>query len=149
MSMGERLREERERLNLNQPKFAAIAGTTKQTLFSWEIGKTAPDGFQIAALATGGVDVLYVLTGTRTPVIPSFDTAEQVLLENYRRCSPEGQANLLQTAVLLAAGVASAVKKAPRNAANVDMAGMEMHSSGAGAVQVGYAGGKVLIKKGG
>lgn len=65
MPIGARLREERERLGLSQPKFAAIAGTTKQTLFSWETGKTAPDGFQMALFADAGVDVLYVLTGRR------------------------------------------------------------------------------------
>jgi transcriptional regulator with XRE-family HTH domain len=65
MPIGERLREERARLGMNQPQFAAIAGTTKQTLFSWESGKTAPDAGQIAALAHGGVDVLYVITGER------------------------------------------------------------------------------------
>lgn len=63
MTIGERLRKERERLGLSQPKFAALASTTKQTLFSWETGKTAPDGFQFEALATAGVDVLYILTG--------------------------------------------------------------------------------------
>lgn len=65
MSIGERLREERDRLGHSQPKFAAIAETTKQTLFSWETGKTAPDGNQLAAFAAAGVDVLYVLTGDR------------------------------------------------------------------------------------
>jgi transcriptional regulator with XRE-family HTH domain len=63
MSIGERLREERERLGMTQPAFAAIAGTTKQTLFSWETGKTAPDASQLSALAASGVDVLYILTG--------------------------------------------------------------------------------------
>ena len=66
MSIGDRLRSERENLGLSQPKFAAIAGTTKQTLFSWESGKTAPDGFQLSALAAAGADVLYILTGIST-----------------------------------------------------------------------------------
>jgi transcriptional regulator with XRE-family HTH domain len=63
MSLGERLRQERERLGLSQPKFAAIASTSKQTLFSWESGKTAPDGFQLAALRAAGVDISYVVAG--------------------------------------------------------------------------------------
>lgn len=65
MTFGERLREERERLGLSQPKLAAVAGTTKQTLFSWESGKTAPDGFQLGLLTTAGIDVLYIITGQR------------------------------------------------------------------------------------
>jgi transcriptional regulator with XRE-family HTH domain len=62
MTIGNRLREERKRLGMSQPVFAEIASTTKQTLFSWESGKTAPDCFQLAAFASAGVDVLYVLT---------------------------------------------------------------------------------------
>ena len=73
MPIGKRLREERERLGLSQPAFAAVAGTTKQTLFSWETGKTAPDGFQLAALATTGADVLYILTGQRSQPVPPAD----------------------------------------------------------------------------
>jgi hypothetical protein len=38
---------------------------TKQTVFSWESGKTAPSGFQLAALSEKGADVLYIVTGRR------------------------------------------------------------------------------------
>ena len=105
MPIGKRLREERERLGLSQPAFAAVAGTTKQTLFSWETGKTAPDGFQLEALATAGADVLYILTGQRSSAQPAADAAEQVLLDSYRRCSSQARQNLIQTAALLAAGL--------------------------------------------
>ena len=105
MPIGKRLREERERLGLSQPAFAAVAGTTKQTLFSWETGKTAPDGFQLEALATAGADVLYILTGQRSRAQPAHDAAEQVLLDSYRRCSSQARQNLIQTAALLAAGL--------------------------------------------
>jgi transcriptional regulator with XRE-family HTH domain len=63
MTIGERLRQERERLGLSQPKLAGLVNTTKQTVFSWESGKTAPDGFQLSTLAAAGADVLYILTG--------------------------------------------------------------------------------------
>lgn len=65
MSIGQRLKEERKALNMNQTEFSSLAGTTKQTLFSWETGKTAPDAVELAAFAASGVDVLYVLTGER------------------------------------------------------------------------------------
>ncbi|BGE68171.1 helix-turn-helix transcriptional regulator [Pseudomonas aeruginosa] len=106
MPIGARLREERERLGLSQPRFAAIAGTTKQTLFSWETGKTAPDAFQIAALANAGVDVLYVLTGQRQGVPAPAPAQEQeaplapderILLDNYRHSPPDAQAALKAT----------------------------------------------------
>lgn len=108
MGLGERLREERERLGLSQPNFAAIAGTTKQTLFSWESGKTAPDGFLLGAYASAGVDVLYVITGQRSRAVAEVDLLpadERVLVDNYRRCNTDAKRNLIQTSALLSAGM--------------------------------------------
>ncbi len=92
MSLGERLKQERERLGMSQPKFAAIAATTKQTLFSWESGRTAPDGFQLAAIATAGADIRYIVTGERdgpAPEVLSVD--ERELLALYRAASLTGK----------------------------------------------------------
>ena len=107
MTIGERLREERERLGMSQPALAAIAKTTKQTLFSWETGKTAPDGFQLAALNAVGIDVLFVVTGQRSQVIPpqaALPREQQALLNSYALCTATAKKNLLQTAALLASG---------------------------------------------
>lgn len=96
MTIGERLREERERMGLSQPKFAALAGTTKQTLFSWESGKTAPDGFQLAALDAAGADVRYIITGDRdAPPPPVLSPDEHVLLDGYRGLDKKTQKRLL------------------------------------------------------
>lgn len=135
MSIGERLREERNRLGMSQPNFAALAGTTKQTLFSWESGKTAPDGFQMTALSAHGVDLLYVLTGQRTPTAHPADALpedERRLLNGYRLCAPEAKQHLIQSAALLAAGVSSPAA-AP--------GGMNMSNLGDGNVQIGSIGG--------
>ena len=110
MTIGERLREERERLGMSQPAFAAIANTTKQTLFSWETGRTAPDGFQLAALNATGVDVLFVVTGQRSQVIPpqaALPREQQALLNSYALCTAPAKKHLLQTAALLASGAQS------------------------------------------
>lgn len=107
MSIGKRLREERERLGFSQPAFAAIAGTTKQTLFSWETDKTAPDAAQLAELAIGGTDVLYVLIGQRSQAIPpqqALPRDKQALLNSYDMCETAEKKHLLQTAALLASG---------------------------------------------
>lgn len=144
MTVGERLREERERMGLSQPKFAAIAGTTKQTLFSWETGKTAPDGFQLAALAAAGADALYVVTGERNPAKPSLDAAEQVLLDSYRRCNTQARQNLIQTAALLAAGLP--IEKKPRSTASKASLDNSQHSVGDNAIQIGSVTGKARIK---
>ena len=86
MPIGVRLREERERLGMSQPKFAAIAQTTKQTLFSWETEKTEPTASQLAAFADAGVDAVYILTGQRAgaAVAERLPPDEQLLLDAYR-----------------------------------------------------------------
>ena len=100
MPIGKRLCEERERLGLSQPAFAAVAGTTKQTLFSWETGKTAPDGFQLAALATTGADVLYILTGQRAggasapPPPRAVSEGDRILLDNFHAAPAQVQAGV-------------------------------------------------------
>lgn len=63
--IGERLKEERDRLGLTQPQFAEAAGAAKRTLIEWEKGATAPNAVQLSALKEIGVDVLYVVTGQR------------------------------------------------------------------------------------
>ena len=91
MTIGKRLREERERLGMSQPAFASLAGTTKQTLFSWETGKTAPDGFQMAALAAADVDVLYVVTGQRSQPVAALPPRQRALLDNYEHTDEQGK----------------------------------------------------------
>lgn len=82
MSVGERLKEERERLGLTQPAFAAVAGASKRTLIDWEKGATSPSAVQLSAIAVVGADVLYILTGQRSPTAMQPD--EAMLLERYR-----------------------------------------------------------------
>jgi transcriptional regulator with XRE-family HTH domain len=83
--IGDRIKEERERLGLTQPVFAEAAGAAKRTLIEWEKGSTSPNAVQLSALYAIGVDVQYILTG-----IPSATTLaadERLLLERYRSSS--------------------------------------------------------------
>lgn len=130
MTIGDRLREERDRLGLSQPKLAAIAGTTKQTLFSWETGKTAPDGFQLSALGGAGVDLLYVLTGQRSG--SALSPEEQTVLSFYRSASKE-----VQRAALGALIGANAPAQAPSQLNQ--MGDLTMNNHAVGAVQIGFA----------
>lgn len=107
MHTGDRIREERERLGFNQAEFAALAESTRKTLFNWESGSASPNATVLAAWAAAGLDVLYVVTGERSDAHPAHDAAEQVLLDSYRRCSAQARQHLIQTAALLAAGVPS------------------------------------------
>ena len=64
-TIGERLREERDRLALSQPAFAEVGGVQKRAQINYEKNERYPDAAYLAAVAEAGVDVLYVLTGQR------------------------------------------------------------------------------------
>jgi transcriptional regulator with XRE-family HTH domain len=111
MSIGERLREERERLGFNQPDFAGFAETTKQTLFSWETGNSSPKADQLEKLAERGVDVYYVLTGQRIGSVTVLSVRESALVENYR-AAPEDAKQVLEKTSTYLAQSPGALKKA-------------------------------------
>ncbi|OWJ91096.1 hypothetical protein B6S59_25325 [Pseudomonas sp. A46] len=64
--LGERLKEERQRLKLTQPELAEAAGAKKRTVIDWEKGVSSPTAVQLEALALVGLDVLFVVTGSRS-----------------------------------------------------------------------------------
>lgn len=74
--IGSRLREERERLGLNQAELGTSGGVQKLAQLKYEKGDRAPDADYLEAVAAKGVDVLYVLTGKRVgataPAITSY-----------------------------------------------------------------------------
>lgn len=67
MEIGQRLREERERLGYTQEEFAAIGGSSKASQSSWEAGQAFPNARFLAAISEIGADVGYIVTGVRTP----------------------------------------------------------------------------------
>lgn len=86
-----RLREERERLGHNQESFGALAGVTKQSQHMYEAGKRQPDMGYLSAIAEHGADVLYILTGQRTPKTV-LSEEEAALLDNYNHATEQGKA---------------------------------------------------------
>jgi len=64
VTIGNRLKEERARIGMNQPDFAALAGTTKKSQITYEKG-VMPDAAYLAAVAGAGADVQYIVTGVR------------------------------------------------------------------------------------
>lgn len=64
--LGERLREERLRLNFKQEDLAEKAGTSKNSLAAYELGRTPINAMLLLILQDLGVDVAYVVTGRRT-----------------------------------------------------------------------------------
>jgi len=68
---GTRLFEERLRLGLSQARLAAAFGGSRLSIVHYESGRSAPSAETLIALDSLGVDILYVLTGTRNCVFQS------------------------------------------------------------------------------
>lgn len=100
MGIGDRLKEERERLGLSQTDFAALAGASKNSQYNYEKGERSPDANYLAAAAAQGVDVMYVVTGNRRPQEAASLTQEAAeLVKIYERIDLADRAILLRTAV--------------------------------------------------
>ena len=67
MTFGERLREERKRLGLNQTELALLGGVVKFTQINYEKDERTPDTDYLLKLQKAGVDAYFLLTGERTP----------------------------------------------------------------------------------
>lgn len=94
---------------MNQPDFAALAGTTKKSQITYEKG-VMPDAAYLAAIAAAGADVLYILTGNRSFIPPPALTPEEAaLLDNYRNSPKAAREAIKATSDLLAQ--CGAVKK--------------------------------------
>ena len=78
--IGERLREERERLGFTQPAFGTIGGVQKLAQLKYEKGERFPGADYLAAVAKLGADVQYIVTGMRGPGGLSEDESELVSL---------------------------------------------------------------------
>ncbi|WP_199103205.1 helix-turn-helix domain-containing protein [Aquitalea sp. ASV11] len=65
LGIGDRLREERNRLGLNQTEAAKAAGIGFSTYQTYEAGERCPNAEALASWAGSGFDILYVVTGTR------------------------------------------------------------------------------------
>ena len=91
-SVGERLKQERERLGLTQEQLAQLAGHGKGTQINYEGGKTSPTVDYLLAVAAHGVDTVYVLTGSRSATVGALNAEESLLVDNYRAATDGGRA---------------------------------------------------------
>jgi transcriptional regulator with XRE-family HTH domain len=89
---GERLREERTRLGLKQEDLAASGGVNRNTQGSYERGARNPDTAYLAAVAALGIDVYYIVTGTRLPEpVGELSADDEQLLKRYRSIPADDQ----------------------------------------------------------
>lgn len=98
-TIGERLREERDRLGYSQTALGELCGVQKRAQINYEQGVRSPDAPYLVALASVGADVPYVLFGRITGTALSSD--EQRVVELYRSATPSVRAAVMAA---LAAG---------------------------------------------
>ncbi|HIJ83538.1 MAG: hypothetical protein HW380_2545 [Magnetococcales bacterium] len=112
----DRLREERDKLELNQREFGRIGGVTLDAQSRYERGQRSPNSKYLEAIAAAGADVAYIITGVRagTPGVPPLSREEECLLDNYRH-SPESEQAILR-ATSAAFAQANLVKKSGKKA---------------------------------
>ena len=65
MTLSERLRAERTRINMTQRDFALLAGVKESTQRNYEADRSVPDANYFAAVAHA-VDIQYIITGERS-----------------------------------------------------------------------------------
>ena len=105
--VGMRLREERERLALNQADFGVAAGVSRGTQKAYELESSAPDTRYLQTLQGMGVDVYYVLTGGRvSPGAADLSPNEIQVLENFR-AMPAGDRDVMQRTMAALADAAT------------------------------------------
>lgn len=73
-----RLRQERKRLSLSQREMGQLGGVAANAQGKYESGERIPRADYLAALASAGVDVLYVLTGRHAAVLKADDNSLRV-----------------------------------------------------------------------
>lgn len=107
LSAGECLREERVRLGLKQEEMAQIGGVTRNTQGSYERDERRPDTGYLKALHVLGLDVLYVVTGVRTPdSVGGLSEDEEVMVKRYRSMPPDDQKSVRRFVQAIADDVA-------------------------------------------
>ncbi|MEB3470137.1 helix-turn-helix transcriptional regulator [Pasteurella multocida] len=84
--IGSRLKEEREKLKLNQEVMGAIGGVRKQAQLKYESGTSCPSADYLYEISKIGVDILYVVQGTRANTAISEE--ELLLLHKFRNADP-------------------------------------------------------------
>ncbi|EAS0613876.1 helix-turn-helix transcriptional regulator [Salmonella enterica subsp. enterica serovar Dahomey] len=93
VTMGDRIREERKKLKLNQTDFARLAGCSRNAQAIYERGESLPGSAYLVKLSEMGVDIQYILTGHRVP-LAEISMEERALVENYRAMDKAAQLNM-------------------------------------------------------
>ena len=85
MSLGMRLKLEREACSLTQSAVAAIGGIQPNAQLLYESGMRCPRADYLSRLSTTAIDVLFVVTGKRTPYAVAELSADEYTLIKFLR----------------------------------------------------------------
>lgn len=95
-AFSERLKAERARLRLSQAEMAEVGGVGLNSQSNYENGHRSPDAAYLERVAAHGVDITYLLTGVRAPVVVVEGKAEaQAVEETVMRAVTREEAALL------------------------------------------------------
>lgn len=107
-SIGKRLAAERQRLELTQLQLAEWGGVSRRSVISWEQGDLTPNAEFLAAAASKGLDVLFVVTGTHrwdqtaSGAAELLGADEAALLRTYNGLPEKAKATIKDLMALLA-----------------------------------------------
>ncbi|EPJ75744.1 Cro/CI family transcriptional regulator [Pseudomonas sp. CFII64] len=91
-SLGERLRAERHRLGFSQKRFAGLGGVKTNAQGNYESNQRIPNARYLTAIGAEGADVLYIVTGDRTPLsMACLDPQEEGIVRSYRALDTTSQ----------------------------------------------------------
>ncbi|MBM2883155.1 helix-turn-helix transcriptional regulator [Chromobacterium phragmitis] len=93
MNIGDRLREERNRLSLTQQDGAKAAGVGYTTYMAYEAGRSFPNAEALNLLHSVGFDVLYVVTGVRNGA--ALSNEDSSLLAALNQTDERGRATAI------------------------------------------------------
>ena len=100
--IGERLKDERQRIGVGQVSLADSCDISRSTLATWEKGDQSPSATALGVMAGLGIDVLYVITGNRAGQSEmTLAPAERDLLSAWRQADAKGRALLAAAADVL------------------------------------------------
>jgi transcriptional regulator with XRE-family HTH domain len=99
-SVGARIRDARQHLNLTQDALARACGVSRSAVAQWETGRAGQLSAKLPRIADAlGLSVDQLLQGQALPADTGASTGDELaLLRLYRECAPEDRAFLLRAA---------------------------------------------------
>lgn len=94
--IGQRLREERTRLEFSQHALANLCGVAENAQGNYELGKRRPTAVYLSLASGAGIDIVFVLTGTRAPINLGAGDEEEINLLCNLRDMPVDSSSLIQ-----------------------------------------------------